>query len=192
MPRRNLSDAPDTPNHSRSEPMHVSACPRPIALLLLFLLSPAVLAAPAKVFGWIEEGILEPEHITVKIKLDTGALTSSMDARDQQRFTRDGKRWVRFKIEVDDSRTGKRVITQFERPIARMVKVRGAGGADSRAVVFMAMCIGDRVYREEFSLNNRGDMLYPVLIGRRTIQHLGLVDVSRTFTRKPTCRRDAR
>jgi hypothetical protein len=31
-------------------------------------------ANPEKVFGWIEEGILLPENIAVKVKLDTGLL----------------------------------------------------------------------------------------------------------------------
>ena len=30
-------------------------------------------------------------------------------------------------------------------------------------------------------------MHYPVLLGRRTIQSLGLVDVSKNFTHKPSC-----
>jgi len=165
---------------------------RGLLLIALLCLTLPATAAPSKVFGWVEEGVLDPEHITVKIKLDTGALTSSLDARDQQTFTRDGEQWVRFNIEVKDSRSGKLVISQFERAVVRRVKVRGAGGADSRAVVMMDMCIGDRVYHEEFSLNDRGDMLYPVLIGRRTIRHLGLVDVSRTFLHEPKCRKPAR
>ncbi len=169
--------------------MHLKNFPCHVVLVTLLLLAQSGLAAPARTFGWIEEGILEPEHVTVKLKLDTGALTSSMDARDQKRFNRDGKSWIRFNVEVTDSETGKHVISQVERPIARRVKVRGAGGADSRAVVLMDICIGDRLYSEEFSLNDRGHMLYPVLIGRRTIQHLGLVDVSRTFIHEPRCKR---
>ena len=31
------------------------------------------------VFGWVEEGLILPEGTAVKMKLDTGALTSSMD-----------------------------------------------------------------------------------------------------------------
>ncbi|MEB3735803.1 hypothetical protein ULF88_20965 [Halopseudomonas pachastrellae] len=30
-------------------------------------------------------------------------------------------------------------------------------------------------------------MNYPVLIGRRTIAHIGLIDVSETFMHKPSC-----
>ena len=45
----------------------------------------------------------------------------------------------------------------------------------------------DQVYDEQFSLNDRDRMLYPVLIGRRTLEHLGAVDASRTFTLQPKC-----
>lgn len=161
-----------------------------LAVALLGLLAiPAAFAGnpPREVFGWIEEGILRPENIAVKIKLDTGALTSSLDAKDLERFQKDGEEWVRFKVEVKDSQTGALVSAPFERRVERNVKVRGAGGAERRPVVLMQMCIGQRVYAEQFSLKDRGDMLYPVLIGRRTLEKLGAVDVSRTFTQEPHC-----
>ncbi|WXL27930.1 ATP-dependent zinc protease [Ectopseudomonas mendocina] len=153
-------------------------------------MAPLCLAAaekPTKVFGWIEEGQLMPEKVTLKIKLDTGALTSSMDAKDLERFEKNGEHWVRFNVEVKDSKTGEDVSIPFERRVERNVKVRGAGGSERRPVVVMSLCIGNQVYNEQFSLKNRGKMLYPVLIGRRTLEHLGAVDVSRTFTNKPSC-----
>ncbi len=159
------------------------------ALLPAFcVISPAFAASASPgVFGWVEEGLIEPEGIAMKIKLDTGALTSSMDAKDLQRFDRDGEHWVRFKIEVTDAKTGKLSIVDFERPVERNVKVRGAGGTEHRPVVMMTMCIGRQLYTEQFSLKNRGKMNYPVLIGRRTLEHLGAVNVARTFTLRPDC-----
>ncbi|GLZ89559.1 hypothetical protein Pres01_56100 [Metapseudomonas resinovorans] len=160
------------------------------AAALALLISPHAHSAtnnPPKLFGWIEEGLLLPEKVSVKIKLDTGALTSSMDAKDLERFEKNGEQWVRFNVEVKDSDTGKLVSVPFERRIERNVKVRGAGGAERRPVVMMKMCIGNQVYNEQFSLKNRGKMLYPVLIGRRTLENLGAVDVSRTFTMEPNC-----
>lgn len=160
-----------------------------LVALFTALALPAAFAAanPAKVFGWVEEGLIQPENISVKIKLDTGALTSSMDAKDLERFEKDGEKWVRFNVEVKDSDTGKMVSAPFERRVVRNVKVRGAGGAERRPIVLMKICIGNRVYNEQFSLNNRGKMNYPVLIGRSTIEHLGLVDVTKTFTLEPHC-----
>ncbi|WP_443695996.1 retropepsin-like aspartic peptidase RloA3 [Pseudomonas sp.] len=159
--------------------------------LALLLTQPAFSASetkrPVKVFGWVEEGVLVPENISVKIKLDTGALTSSLDAKDLESFEKDGEKWVRFNVEVKDTETGKQVSTPFERKVERRIKVRGAGGAERRPVVLMSLCIGEHVYTEQFSLKNRGKMNYPVLIGRRTLENLGVVDASRTFTMEPKC-----
>ncbi|MGH8353508.1 MAG: ATP-dependent zinc protease family protein [Pseudomonas sp.] len=155
--------------------------------LLVLLATPAAFSATPRVFGWVEEGLIQPENISVKIKLDTGALTSSMDAKDLERFEKNGEKWVRFNVELKDNDTGKMVSAPFERRVERNVKVRGAGGAERRPVVLMKICIGNRVYSEQFSLKNRGKMNYPVLIGRRTLEHLGLVDVSKTFTMEPRC-----
>ncbi|MDZ4193444.1 MAG: ATP-dependent zinc protease [Pseudomonas sp.] len=158
------------------------------AVFIALTMAPSFAATnPTKVFGWVEEGWIQPENIAVKIKLDTGALTSSMDAKDLERFEKDGERWVRFNVEVKDSVTGKMANSSFERKVVRNVKVRGAGGAEKRPVVVMQMCIGSRVYTEEFSLKDRGKMNYPVLIGRRTLEHIGAVDASRTFTMEPRC-----
>jgi len=133
------------------------------------------------VVGWIEKGLILPEQTAVKVKVDSGALTSSMHAVNLERFTREGKRWVRYDVEVKDADTGKRVTMNFERPVYRQITVRGAGGEDYRPVVKMRMCIGNRIYEEQFSLRDRSDMTYPVLLGRRTIEHIGLIDVSDTF-----------
>lgn len=144
--------------------------------------------AQSKTFGWIEEAIIEPEAITVKAKLDTGAKTSSMDAKDLETFKKDGEDWVRFMVELKDANTGEVSNSPVERRVVRRIKVRGAGGQESRPVVMMKICIGNEIYDEQFSLKNRGKMNYPVLIGRRTLEHLGAVDVSQTFTTKPKCK----
>lgn len=133
------------------------------------------------IVGWIEKGRILPEHTAVKIKVDSGALTSSMHAVNIEDFKRKGKHWVRYDVPVKDADTGELIEMEFERPVFRRILVRGAGGEDRRPVVKMSICMGDRVYEEQFSLRDRGDMTYPVLIGRRTIEHIGLIDVSRTF-----------
>lgn len=160
------------------------------AVFLAFLVIPASVSQAEEqpaTFGWIEEGLLLPESVSVKIKLDTGAKTSSLDAKDLERFEKNNENWVHFNVEVKDSDTGKLVSVPFERKVERNVKLRGAGGAERRPVVLMKMCIGKKIYNEEFSLKDRGKMLYPVLIGRNTLKNLGAVDVSKTFTLEPNC-----
>ncbi|MBL7251126.1 ATP-dependent zinc protease family protein [Alloalcanivorax marinus] len=163
---------------------------RRILIVMGLLFSVTATAATTEiqhVFGWVENATLEPMGARVKAKLDTGALTSSLHAVNVERFEKDGEEWVRFKVKVEDQKDKEVVSETFERPVYRDLTVRGAGGRDDRPVVLMKICFGDTVYEEQFGLNNRSDMIYPVLIGRRTIQHLGVVDVTSTFLHEPDC-----
>ncbi len=160
----------------------------PITLAAL-LLSPgmATAANSPQVLGWVEEGLILPEKVAVKFKLDTGALTSSMHAENIDRFEKDGEDWIRFTVELEDINTEKQVRTRLERKMVRDLTVRGAGGAEERPVVLMKVCLGNQTYEEQFSLNDRDKMNYPVLIGRRTLEKIGPVDSSKTFTVEPSC-----
>lgn len=147
--------------------------------------------AEDKVFGWVENAYIEPWGIAVKAKLDSGALTSSLDARDIEMFEKEGEEWVRFRLKLEDQDSGETFSDQIERPLYREQTVRGAGGRDERPVVLMDVCMGDTVYEEQFSLRNREEMNYPLLLGRRTISHLGLLDVRNTFLQEPGCGENA-
>lgn len=141
--------------------------------------------APSRVLGWIEKAVLLPGNLLMNAKMDTGALTSSLDARNMERFQRNGKNWIRFDV---TGQSGDKVTKHsYEQEIVRDVTLRGAGGTDQRPVVMMKLCIGDQIYNEEFSLRDRGEMKYPLLIGRKTIQHLGVIDVTRQYTVEPKC-----
>ncbi|UYG08674.1 ATP-dependent zinc protease [Halomonas sp. M4R1S46] len=144
-----------------------------------------------EVYGWVEKTTIEPWGVELKAKLDSGALTSSMQAEHIEEFERDGEEWVRFEIEVEDEATGEVVAKQFEREVYRRLILTGAGGKDRRPAVLLTICMGDTRYQEQFSLENRDDMNYPVLLGRRVIQDLGLLDVTRTFTHSPECDEDS-
>ena len=156
---------------------------------LLLWLQPWFLyaAEPAQtvIYGWIETIRLQPDGVALEAKLDTGADTSSLDARNIEQFSRDGEKWVRFSVE--GLRQGAGVSQEFERPVLRRIKVRGAGGADHRVVVRMRLCIGQQELDEQFSLRDRSDMEYPVLLGRRTLAQLGPVDVTHTHQHPASC-----
>lgn len=162
------------------------------SLVIGAMLSTSIaLAEEDQVFGWVENATLQPWDITVKAKLDSGALTSSLDARDIELFEQDDEEWVRFRLKLEDQESGEVFSDVIERPLYREQAVRGAGGRDERPVVLMELCMGDTVYEEEFSLRDREEMLYPLLLGRRTISHLGLLDVRNTFLQEPGCGENA-
>ncbi|PMR76667.1 ATP-dependent zinc protease [Billgrantia endophytica] len=160
-------------------------------LLLAAGASQGAAADDKTVFGWVEKGTLEPWGVEVKAKLDSGALTSSLDARDIETFEKEDEEWVRFRLELEDESNGETFSEVLEMPVYRDIRVRGAGGRDERPVVLMKVCMGDTIYEEQFSLRDRGEMHYPLLLGRRSIGHLGLLDVTRTFLNSPECGEDA-
>ena len=138
-----------------------------------------VSADPVQIFGWREHISIQGVEGKLMAKLDTGALTSSVHAEEKELFERDGKKWVRFI--VTDPTVAKPVRTRIEAPLVRIARIKEPGGESvAREVVRLSFQIGERKLRGEFTLNNRNNMLAPVLIGRNTIKDLGWVDPSRT------------
>ncbi|MGB6219688.1 RimK/LysX family protein [Haloferula sp.] len=141
-----------------------------------------VSADPVQIYGWreyvtVSDGKLEER---MKAKLDTGALTSSIHAEEKELFERDGKKWVRFVVVDPSDKDSKRL--RIEAPLVRIARIKEPGGeSESREVVRLGFVIGDRKLKADFTLNNRSNMLSPVLIGRRTIKELGWVDSSRAY-----------
>ena len=135
---------------------------------------------PVQVYGWREHIFIKGVAEKLQAKLDTGALTSSIHAEEKELFERDGKKWVRF-IVTDPSMKNP-VRTRIEAPLVRIARIKEPGGQSTpREVVRLGFTIGDRKFGGEFTLNNRSNMLAPVLIGRSMIKVLGWVDPSRTY-----------
>jgi hypothetical protein len=61
--------------------------------------------------------------LEVAAKLDTGAKTASLSARDIKRFKRNGESWVRFYLAIDAAHSH-----PIERPLARVSKIKRRAG----------------------------------------------------------------
>ncbi len=136
-------------------------------------------------FGYIERITLGSETpLQFKAKLDTGADTSSLDAKNIKRIRRGDKRLVRFTVVNPDS--GESIT--IERPFVRRVRIkRHSGNHQSRNVVRMEICIGSERRSVEMSLIDRGLFEYPVLLGRSALDGIALVDSGKILTATPTC-----
>ena len=163
-------------------------------LALLSLLALPVMAADPTLYGRYEY-IKLPEFggETLKAKMDTGALTASLSAKDIERFTRDGEDWVRFRLATKES-DGK----VYEHKLARMSKIKNRAdededgeGADisKRPVVDLELCLGDVKRTVEVNLTDRTSFNYPLLIGAKALREFkAAVNPARRFTAgKPDC-----
>lgn len=134
-------------------------------------------------FGWVEWVAIEPGGIRIKAKLDTGATTSSIDARDEHLFQRDREPWVRFRVAGRDG-----AALEHESRVMRFVRIRRHGGEyDERPVIELGVCVGRILARVEVTLADRRGFVYPLLLGRNFLADAALVDASRTFTAEPEC-----
>ncbi len=167
---------------------------KPLALLLPLLLLPALsLAADKGVYGLNEYAQLTDIDLQVAAKLDTGAKTASLSARDIKRFKRDGETWVRFYLAIDDAHAH-----PIERPLARISKIkRRAGDYDpdeektytARPVIELQVCMGKALRTIEVNLTDRSAFQYPLLIGSEALKRFdALVDPSLKYAAgKPGC-----
>jgi hypothetical protein len=148
--------------------------------------APVVRGPKKQVYGWIEDVLIDPEHaLELTAKLDTGADTTSLDARNIRRSRRDGAEYVRFI--VTEPATGQSV--ELEKPFVRAVRIKSHGGDDvaRRVVVRMRICIGDRSRSIEVNLVDRAHYDYPLLLGRNALRDVAVVDPNLRHTREPSC-----
>jgi hypothetical protein len=168
-----------------------------IVLLCLLLVAPGLsLAAEKSVYGLNEYVRLFNLDLKLAAKLDTGAKTASLSARDIQRFKRGDETWVRFYLAIDEAHKN-----AIERPLARISKIkRRAGDYDpdeektytARPVIEMDVCMGNVLRTIEVNLTDRSAFQYPLLIGSEALKRFSaLVDPSLKYAAgKPACAPD--
>ncbi|MGR4068225.1 ATP-dependent zinc protease [Halomonas sp. LR3S48] len=119
----------------------------------------------------------------LRARVDSGANTSSLSATDITRFERDGEDWVRFKLGLNEDDVVVDGVRGewIERPVERRVRVMQAAGSTSRPVVSLLMTLGPIRETVEFTLNDRTHLNYPVLLGRRFLMDIALIDVAENY-----------
>ena len=157
-------------------------------LALLSLLALPVLAAEPTLYGRYEY-IKLPEiaGATFKAKMDTGALTASLSARNIELFQRGGEDWVRFRVATPDA-DGK----VFEHKVARISRIKSRADEEEegdtkevtqRPVVDLDMCLGGTKRTIEVNLTDRSSFNYPLLIGAKALREFNAaVNPARRYT----------
>ncbi len=162
-------------------------------LALLTLVALPVLAAEPTIYGRYEYIKLPEIDQTFKAKMDTGALTASLSAKDIETFKRDGEEWVRFRLATKGADD-----TVYEHRLARISKIKSRADEEEgevapevvkRPVVDLQMCLDGVTRTIEVNLADRSSFNYPLLIGAKALRKFdAAVNPARRFTAgKPKC-----
>ena len=138
------------------------------------------------VYGYIEKAVLADKNLRLSAKLDTGAKSASLNARQIEQIEIKGKPYIRFKVPTPNGNV------EFTQPFLGMVKIKARKGevniaratkkAYQRPVVLMKIELNGKVQDIEVNLANRKNFIYPLLLGREAIIAFdGIVDPSETF-----------
>jgi|AntDeeMetagen681_2_1112603.scaffolds.fasta_scaffold00013_25 hypothetical protein len=132
------------------------------------------------IIGQVEVIHLQPPGRNLVARIDTGANTSSLDARDIEMFESDGEDFVRFKLPQTMLAEGQQ--EQYELPVSRFVRIIQSGEEEERrAVIELKIRLGSVERMAEFTLADRENLTYHVLIGRNILRDFFAVDVANKF-----------
>ena len=143
---------------------------------------------PARVIsGWVEKIRINGHDFEVKAKLDTGARTSSIHAKDIKSYKKDDERWVKFTLVLKDSKDNIHQI-QVDKPRSRRTNIKNHDGDhDKRHVVDFEICFNGKVYTTEFTLADRTEYIYDILLGRQFLKKIAIVDPNKIFLTTAKC-----
>lgn len=116
--------------------------------------------------------LLNIEHVEAKI--DTGAYTCAIDCNHIQIKKEDDKKILSFRLFNNETYH----VEEFTRK-----KIKNSfGEMEERYIIKTLISIGRKRIKTTISLSDRGNMRYPVLIGRRLLKGKFIVDVNLIYT----------
>lgn len=113
----------------------------------------------------------------IKIKIDTGAYTSTIHSHDIKEVEEDGEKHLEFEL-LDPSHTKYRnTIFKVKNYKTKAIK-SSFGDTEQRFIIKTKILIFDKEYPIELSLSERSDMKFPILIGRKFLNKRFIVNTS--------------
>lgn len=137
------------------------------------------------VIGWREYVSLPQLGLNdFTAKIDTGALTTALHATDIRPFSgEDGRTWVEFR----PPDLGHSAPDLCRARVSDHRQVKNSGGmTEDRYFIRTNLKVEHREFLVEISLTDRGEMKYPMLIGRTALRGHGLVvDCGHSWLTRP-------
>lgn len=144
-----------------------------------------------ELLGWREWLSIPALHIPrIKAKIDTGARSSCLHTTTLETYTDDaGLPRVRFTVHPLVRRTTSQPV-HCDCPLASSRIVRDSGGHEElRPFILVPVTLGPHTWEVEFSLTNRNNMKFRMLLGRTAMKGRFIVDPTRSYLfgkRKPS------
>lgn len=118
------------------------------------------------------------ELFGIEAKIDTGAYTSAIHCSAIREVTLpDGSVVIRFNLLDPSHPQYHQKVFEFNQFTQRDIK-NSFGEVQERYVIRTQIQLFDKIIEADFSLSDRSDMKYPVLIGRTVIRKNFIVDVA--------------
>ena len=137
--------------------------------------------ATTPVVGWREWLALPQLQVErIKVKIDTGARSSSLHAFDLEEFQRGNTKWLRFCIHPFQHSISERILA--EAPLVEYRLVRSSSGhlAD-RPVIVTPIRLGAYEWPIELTLSTRDEMGFRMLLGRQAVRNRFFVHSGGSF-----------
>ena len=134
-----------------------------------------------EIIGWREwVGLPDFGIKSIKVKVDTGARSSSLHVFDLKSFQRDEKTWVKFKIHPAQRKSEPTVEAEVE--VLEFRNVRSSNGKSaSRPVIITHVELRGEVYPVELTLASRDNLGFRMLLGREAFRGRFLVDAGNSY-----------
>ncbi|MCA1747534.1 MAG: RimK/LysX family protein, partial [Bacteroidales bacterium] len=115
----------------------------------------------------------------IDVKIDTGAYTSSIHCEQIREQGSGDERRIHFKL-LDKSHpeyNNKEFV--FSKYMQKRVK-NSFGVSEKRYVIETSIVLFGETFTSQFTLSERGEMKYPVLLGRKLLNRRFIVDTTKT------------
>ncbi len=114
----------------------------------------------------------------LEAKIDTGAFTSAIHYHRAEVVSIDGKNVLHFTLLDPEHPEFNGKNFYLENYEMRHIK-NSFGESEERYIIKTTIILFGKAYEAEFSLSNRGNLKFPILLGRKLLEKGFVVDVSR-------------
>lgn len=130
--------------------------------------------------GEVESVFVDEVKAMFATRIDTGAESSSLDARNIVLFERDGVQWVRYDVMSNGI---EQPANTFETKVVKFVRIKQDVDSDDdrRPVIHAHLKIGKYSAETDLNLVDRSHLDYPLLLGRKFMKDIAIVDVGQIY-----------